>query len=179
MKKINETKTLSDLLNSTLFSEKPMKEKMNTLIKHSTIFSFWNDVSGKKFASNTIPYAIKSSKLYISAKSPVIIQELTLYKKKLIEKINSYSMPLDIEIKDIVFDYKNYNEIIKQDSNEDLTEDKPIWYDDSKLNNKDESEEKLIKENIKKIAFLTEEQKEKLTRKAILSLRAKNLRKNK
>ena len=113
MKKNNKTVSISDLINSTVFGDIVKEDKMSFVIKQTTVFSFWEDIVGKKFVKYTKPYVIKSSKIFVSVKSPVIIQELNLYKTKLLKKINSYSIPLGIEIKDIVFDYKNFEDKTK------------------------------------------------------------------
>ena len=102
MRQINDTSSIGDLIDTSVFCAKK-NSKINHVVKQSTIFSFWKNVVGQKFVKFTKPYNIKYSKLYVSAKSPVVVQELSLYKAKLIEKINSYSKPLGIEIKDIIF----------------------------------------------------------------------------
>ena len=49
MKKNNETTSIGDLLNSTVFGEIAKSDKMNLIIKQSTLFSFWEDIVGIKF----------------------------------------------------------------------------------------------------------------------------------
>ena len=178
MKKNNNTKTLSDILNSSLFNEEFKKDKINKLIKQSTVFSFWESVCGKKFSPYTKPYLIKGSKIYISTKSPVVEQELNLYKKTILQKLNSYSLPLGIKITDMVFNYKNFNEVTNQSDNM-LDEDKPVWYSNDNFTEKNANEEKLIADSISKISFLTETQKEIFAEKLIIANRAKNKRKTK
>lgn len=175
MKKNSDTKTISDLINSALFSESFSKEKVNLFVKYSTIFSFWEDIAGKKYSKITIPYEIKNGKIYISAKSSVVAQELQLYKDKILKKINSYSMPLGIEIKEMVFNCKNFSKITSLKT-EEYIEDKPVWYNISALNKQNEKEEDIILESIRKIKFLSEEQKDILAKKAIFANRAKNIR---
>ena len=87
MKKINETLSISELMSSTVFGQKA-EEGFAIVAKHSTIFSFWGDIVGKKFQKYTKPYAIKNSKIYVSTKSPALIQELTLLKSKILAKIH-------------------------------------------------------------------------------------------
>jgi len=180
MKKINETQTIGELLNTSAFKEAlgsaDFERTLSSLAKHSTVFSFWGDIVGKKFVPFTKPLSIKNKKLYITAKSPIIIQELTLFKDKLLKKINSYSMPLGIEIKDIVFSYKNYKEEAPV-SNE--IEDKPEEIQETEFDNivLDEKTKEQLKSHISKIAFLSDEQKDKLLNKIILSQKAKLIRK--
>ena len=177
MKRKSETKSISDLINNTIFSQKSMNEKMDVVLRHATIFSFWSDIVGAKFSKFSKPISIKSSKLFVSVSSPVLIQELTLCKRKLIEKINSYSKPLNIEIKDIVFNYKNYKEEQKEEIN--LIEDKPIWIDEEDLSNVKLDNEMIsqIEKNISKLKFLDEEQKENFVKKIINNHKAKIIRK--
>ncbi len=169
--------TVGELINSSKFSEIINSNKINLIAKHSTIFSFWSDIVGRKFSNITYPLKIKASKLYVCAKSPVIVQELSLYKINLVKKINSYSMPLGIEIKDIVFDYKNYK---KENANtDDFVEDKPENYDETFLDNIniDEAEIEKIKNHIFKIDFLNDTQKQLLLKKVIAAQNPKLARK--
>lgn len=149
--------------------------KMGAVIKHSTIFSFWNNIVGAKFAKFTKPYAIKYNKLYISAKSPVIVQELNLYKKRILKNVNSYSMPLGIEIIDIIFNYKNYVVSTPETIVQGI-EDKPIEIKKAQLETieLDKKIQEQIKENVDKIKFLNEEQKEIFARKIESTYKAKN-----
>lgn len=175
--RINKTATIGELLNISRFSDGINSSKIDLITKHSTIFSFWGDIVGKKFTTFVKPVSIKASKLYVSAKSPVIIQELELYKSKLLKKINSYSRPLGIEIKDIVFNYKNFNETQNQ-KDETLVEDKPLMFDEKLINSivLDDNTIQKIKESVSKISFLDKEKKEKLLNKIIFSKKAELIR---
>ena len=176
MKKNSETKTISDLLNESVFGQ-VSKDRLNNVVKQSTIFSFWDNIVGAKFSKFTKPYSVKYQKIYVSVKSPIIAQELSLYKNKILKKINSYSQPLGMEIKDVIFNYKNFHS-----SNPYASfgvEDKPVFLDngtlssvqvDSKIQNK-------IKEHVTKIKFLDEKQKDKFISKIISTYQANKLRK--
>lgn len=175
MKKHNPTSHISEILNKTTFGEMMKSNKMGSVIKHSTIFSFWNNIVGAKFSKITKPYAIKFNKLYVTAKSPVVVQELNLYKTKIIKNINSYSMPLGVEIKDIIFSYKNFavsNPIVTNE-----VEDKPVEITQSQIEGiqiADDVQEK-IKNNVDKIKFLNEEQKQKFAEKIVSTYKVKSL----
>ena len=177
MKKINETSTIGSLIENSVFAQALGGEKMRSVVKHSTIFSFWEEVVGKKFFKFTKPYAIKYSTLYVSAKSPIIAQELTLYQKTLIKKINSYSMPLGVEIKKIVFNYKNFDDMTAKKPFDAQIEDKPVWINDEQLLNVevDNGSIEEIKKNIEKIRLLNDEQKKTLIKKIIQNQKAKTL----
>ena len=179
MKKNSKTSTISEILNTGVFGENIDKAKINSIVKQSTIFSFWGNIVGAKFANFTRPYAIKFDKLYVSAKSPVVVQELSLYKMKIIKKVNTYSTPLGFEIKDIVFNYKNYATQLPQ--NLTGVEDKPLKISQNDLNNvtipSDLKED--YKKYINRISFLNKSQKEILVSKLINNEKAKIIQKQK
>lgn len=176
MKRNSKTTSISDLLHSSAFSEMMGTNKLNAIVKHSTIFSFWDSVVGARFSKFTKPYSIKCQKLYVSAKSPVLVQELNLYKTKILAKINTYSKPLGIEIKDIIFSYKNFaatNPI----ENSSEKEDKPLYIKKEEVENLEiskEEKEKVFK-SINRINFLNENQKEKLSGEIINNIKVKKL----
>lgn len=176
MKKHNPTIHIGELISKTAFADMAKGNKMGAIIKHSTIFSFWNNIVGVKFAKFTKPYAIKYNKLYVSAKSPVIVQELNLYKKKILKNINSYSLPLGIEITDIILNYKNYSMTTPETLSNQI-EDKPIEITNSQLEKieLDDNTKNSIKQNIDKIKFLNEEQKEIFARKIESTYKVRNL----
>ena len=87
MERSNKTYLLCDLLENSVFGEN-QKMFLSKIAKQSTIFSFWDEIVGKKYFSLSKPYKIISSKLYISTKSPVVSQELGLLKSRLLKKIN-------------------------------------------------------------------------------------------
>ena len=176
MKKHNPTTHIGELISKTAFGDMMKGNKMGAIIKHSTIFSFWDNIVGAKFAKFTKPYSIKYNKIYVSAKSPVVVQELNLYKAKILRNINSYAMPLGIEIKDIIFNYKNYS----MDTPETLSnqvEDKPVQLSNSEVQSVEISSEveDKIKANVEKIKFLNDEQKEKFASKIVSTYKVKNL----
>lgn len=176
MKKHNPTTHIGELLSKTAFGEMAKGNKMGAIIKHSTIFSFWNNIVGAKFAKFTKPYAIKYNKLYVSAKSPVIVQELNLYKTKILKNVNSYSMPLGIEITDIIFSYKNYCATTPDELSHQI-EDKPIEIKKNQLESieLDKKTQEQIKTNVDKIKFLNKEQKEIFAQKIESTYKVKNL----
>lgn len=179
MKKISETQSIGDFLSSSTFKNILDSTKLDVLAKHSTIFSFWKDIAGSKFAKFTRPNKIKADKLFVSAKSPVVVQELNLHKAILLKKINSYSMPLGIEINDIVFNYKNFNEAKEDKAFEGLVEDKPKQITDGMLNSIELSKKTLeeLKEQISKISFLSSKQKDTFLDKIISAKKAEMIRK--
>ena len=178
MQKNNETLPIGLLIKSSVFAQSLNDTKLQSVIKHSTIFSFWGEIAGKKFEKISIPYLIKGSVFYVSARSPVIIQELSLYKDILIKKINSYSMPLGIEIKKISFSYKNYDEIVANNIPQNYPEDETVWYNQNDLDKVELELDKKISAAINNIKFLSDEQKKELIYKINSNYKAQYLRKN-
>lgn len=176
MKKHNPTTHIGELINKTTFGDMMKGNKMGAIIKHSTIFSFWNNIVGAKFSKFTKPYSIKCNKLYVSAKSPIIVQELSLYKAKILRNINSYSMPLGIEITDIIFNYKNYCASVPETLSKQV-EDKPIEITKEQLDkiSLDEKVQEEIKKNVDRIKFLNDQQKKNFARKIESTYKAKDL----
>ncbi len=171
-----KTLALSELLDNSVFAKHKSNKTIGKVVKVSTIFSFWNDIVGKKFANFTKPTGLNASKLYVSAKSPVIVQELSLCKNKLLHKINSYSAPLGIEITDIVFSYKNFNVTNPIQSANDAG-NLPKSIDNAELENLeiDDEIQRKIQENIERIKFLNDMQKNTLVSKIISTYKVKNL----
>ena len=169
----NKTNSISALLHSSAFSSMMSENKLNFVVKQSTIFSFWDSIVGSKFSKFTKPYSIKANKLYVSAKSPVVAQELSLYKTKILNKVNSYSQALGLEIKDIIFNYKNYTSTNPIKSN--TVEDKPVVIEKSTLNDIELAKEnkEQIQKSIDKINFLDENQKQKLADKIVQNQKAR------
>ena len=162
MKTIRETKSISELLNTFTFGDKPKGKSLTNAIKFSTISSFWEDIIGSKLAKFTKPVKIKYSKLYIVAKSPAVVQEINFNKQKILQKLNSYSQPLLITVKDLVLDYKQYETETKQEDS--YPDEKAQYYNNSSLEGVelDNDYKNNIKNAIDKINFLGEEEKNKL-----------------
>lgn len=174
----NKTNSISALLHSSAFGGMMSENKLNFVVKQSTIFSFWDSIVGSKFSKFTKPYSIKANKLYVSAKSPVVAQELSLYKTKILNKVNSYSKALGLEIKDIIFNYKNYTSTNPIKSN--AVEDKPVVIEKSTLNDIELAKEnkEQIQKSIDKINFLDENQKQKLADKIAENQKARIIQDN-
>ncbi len=164
--------TIKDVLENDL-SANP---KYKFALKCSTLFSFWEEIVGFKFAKFTRPTAIKFEKLYVECKNSAITQELSMFSKKIIDKLMVYAAPLGIKVSDIVFSYKNWKtEKAFFDENEDTnfveyTEEEVLSQEISK------EDENLIFENVEKMEFLSPELKEKYYMDIIKSLKAEVLR---
>ena len=85
-------------------------------------------------------------------------------------------MPLGLEIKDIIFSYKNYAADVPETLSNQV-EDKPVQLSKQEIQSvqiSSEVEDK-IKSNVEKIKFLNDEQKEKFASKIVSTYKAKNL----
>ena len=177
-KRENKTLTLQELLNNPLIRAKINQDACSKALKQSTIFSFWENIAGKKLAKLSKPYKIKDGKFYITTKSATVSQQILFVKKKLSEKINIYAKPLGIEIKEIVPTYKNYDEITTEKEIPKDEETVFINQNDIKKVEIDTALRESIETSIKKINLLDENQKNLLTKKILDVYKAKKYRKN-
>ncbi len=165
--------TIKDILENDL-SANP---KYKFALKCSTLFSFWEEIVGFKFAKFTRPTSIKFEKLYVECKNSAITQELTMFSKKIIEKIMVYATPLGIKVSDIVFSYKNWKtneEFFDENEDTDFVE-----YAEEEILAQEisEEDEKIVFESVEKMEFLPPELKEKYYMDIIKNLKAEVLRK--
>lgn len=90
-------KLLSDMLDQN--------QALKKALKRSNICQLWSKIVGKPFDVKSKPYGmIGANTMVIACESAVVVQELTLRKKQLLKKYIPYVKPLNIELKDIVFD---------------------------------------------------------------------------
>lgn len=55
-----------------------------------TIAEKWEEIAGKIIASHTYPAGLHHKRLYVIVDSSTWVQELSFYKKELIEKVNNH-----------------------------------------------------------------------------------------
>ena len=174
----NKTLTLAELLKKPIIRNKINKNTLSQIAKQSTIFSFWEDVAGKKLSKISKPYKISKEKLFISTKSATVSQQILFIKNKILDKLNTYSKPLGIEFKEISVNYKNFEEITAP---KEIPQDEKIVFIEKKELENIKIDEKIvssIKASISKMQALSEEQKNKLQEKIINSYKAEIYRKN-
>lgn len=162
---------ISDIIGDNFFDSK----KAQIALKHSTIFSFWGQIVGKKFINSSKPMSIRNFKLYVSCENSFVVQELMMYKKVLLKKLLPYSSALGVEISDILFEYKNWN------PNREMFQagdDFPEFYSNDELSkvNIDLKAFEHVFKNIENSTYLNEEQKEKFKNKIIKLQQAKKMR---
>ena len=118
---------LSDILNESVLTVNKESWRFGQAFDKSMsccmLFKFWKNVAGKKFEKLSIPYELKGATLFVSVMSPAVIQELSFFKKELIEKYAPYAEGLNLKITDIRFDYKNWS-VIKASFGENNSDSK-------------------------------------------------------
>ena len=170
---IEDFSTIKDILENDL-SANP---KYKFALKCSTLFSFWEEIVGFKFAKFTRPTAIKFEKLYVECKNSAITQELSMFSKKIIDKVMIYAAPLGVKVSDIVFSYKNWKTdeaFFEENEDTDFVEYTEAEILAQEISKEDEN---LVFESVEKMEFLPPELKEKYYMDIIKNLKAEVLRK--
>lgn len=73
------------------------------------MYKFWENILPEKFKSKSKPYSmLPGGVMVIACQNPVVAQELSLYKVKLIQKFTPYMKSLNIRINDLKFDPKKW-----------------------------------------------------------------------
>lgn len=94
----------------SLIAEMLAQDKvLQKAVKRSNLYKFWSKVVGKPFDEKSKPYGmLGANTMIVACESAAVVQELTLRKKQIIKKYAPYIKPLNIDIKDIVFDVKKW-----------------------------------------------------------------------
>lgn len=117
MKKILYTdfEGIDGLIAAMIKDDKMLQKAM----KRSNLYKFWSKVVGKPFDEKSKPYGmIGAHTMIIACESAVVVQELTLRKKQILKNYTPYVKPLNIDLKDMVFDVKKWN-VEKTESEKD------------------------------------------------------------
>lgn len=106
MKKILYTDfTSTDEIIAKLLEEKEFKRAMT----RSNLYKFWSKVAGAKFASKSKPYSMMGGGvMVIACENSIVAQELMLKKTQLLVKFKPYLESLKINVKDLKFDAKKW-----------------------------------------------------------------------
>ncbi len=182
----DEFSKISDILNESAHTHKGFGQAFEKSKTCNMFFSFWKNIVGKKFEKLSIPYELKGSTLFVSVISPAVIQELSFFKKDIIEKCMPYADGLNLKITEIRFNYKNWTSIKastsnKQNSDSSFDKDVPDYYTDKDyetigLDNNEETEFNKLKETISKVESLPPHLKEKMYNNVLNQYKAKKLR---
>lgn len=96
--------SIQEVMNSLDFNYKPDETH-----KKETFFSEWKNIVGEKLAKVSKPFDITDKKiLIISCMNSYIANELFLLKKDILTVIQDKLDELNLQVKDIIFDYKNW-----------------------------------------------------------------------
>lgn len=83
--------------------------EMKKAIMRKNLYKFWDKVVGKKFSENSKPYSMMGSGvMVIACANSAVAQELMLQKFQILQKFNPYLKSLKIQIKDLKFDVKKW-----------------------------------------------------------------------
>jgi hypothetical protein len=86
---------------------------INVGISQIALFNLWNEVVGKRFLRTTKAIKLHGKTLTIATKSPAVTQELVMFKADIMKKLSILTKNLEIEVSDLVFNHKVWNEINK------------------------------------------------------------------
>lgn len=87
---------LSDIISGIL-----KNRGWETKVRENRVFSIWDEVVGDEIAKNSLPKRIDRGSLLVITRNPTWTQQLTMMKKKIIDKINKKLK--DKIVKDIRF----------------------------------------------------------------------------
>jgi len=182
----SEFSKLADILNESVLADKRYGQTLDNCVSCGMLFGFWKDVVGKRFEKISIPYDLKNGVLFVSVISPVVTQELSMYKADIIKKYEPYAKGLNLEIFDIRFVYKNWPDVknAKDGSNASKAFDSahPEYYTekDYETIGFDKSEEEAFQkvwENFEANKYMPESLKKKLYNNVVIQYKAQKLRK--
>lgn len=124
MKNMNSNfNSLNDILGGVV-----QKLGIDRGMQQITFLNFWPQVVGPRFSDKT--KAISVSKkghaniLVVAVASSALAQELNMFKLDILKKLYPIAKSLDLDIKDIVFNFKIWEEVTKKDEllNKSITE---------------------------------------------------------
>ena len=133
----------------------------NEIRKRTQFLALWKQACGKKFENNSKAYELRGSTLVVACQNSYVAQELSMYKRELIKKINTLALNLKIEVKDLIFSYK----IWENPKTCEIGAEEPelsIKYEDYQHIELDEEEIEKIKKSVSDIKFISESKKENL-----------------
>lgn len=98
---------LDDLMAKMLEGNAMLQKAM----KRSNLYKFWSKVVGKPFDTKSKPHGmINGTTMVVACESAVVVQELTMRKRQIVKKLAPYVKSLHINLKDITFDVKRWQE---------------------------------------------------------------------
>ena len=86
--------------------DNPMLKKA---VARTNLFNMWDKILPEKFRKKSRPYSMMPGGIMVIAcENPVVAQELSLYKIKLLQKFQPYLKTLNLNAKDLRFDPKKW-----------------------------------------------------------------------
>lgn len=173
---MGEFNKISEILDEQVFN----KNACLASVKKAVAFGFWKNITGPKFAKFSKPYDIKGKALLVAVKNPAVMQELIFYKATLLEKIKNYFSPINIEIEEIRYDYKNWQQVsvgtsyLKGDESLEYYSKEEI--EEVKLGKYEEEELQKVTNTISNLTFLDEKLRNSMKKNIINSAKAKKIR---
>lgn len=80
-------------------------------VTRNNLYKFWAKVVGKKFSDKSKPYSMMGGGVFVVAcANSSVAQELMLQKFQILEKFKPYLKSLKLNVKDIKFDPKKWDE---------------------------------------------------------------------
>lgn len=86
--------------------------QLKKAITRTNMYNFWEQILPEKFKNKSKPYSmLPGGKMVVACQSPVVAQELSLYKIALIQKFTPYMKSLNMKICDIKFDPQKWSAV--------------------------------------------------------------------
>ena len=98
----NSESIINKLLSST---------ELKKAVTRNNLYKFWDKIVGKKFSDKSKPYSMIGGGVFVVAcANSAVAQELMLQKFQILEKFKPYLKSLHMNVKDIKFDPKKWDE---------------------------------------------------------------------
>lgn len=86
-------------------------KEIKKAITRSNLYKFWEKAVGEKLSNSSKPFSIMSGKIMVIAcKNNIVAQELLLKKTQILTKLQPYLKSLKMNITDLKFDAKKWQE---------------------------------------------------------------------
>lgn len=87
------------------------QKEIKKAITRSNLYKFWDKIAGEKFAGRSKPYSmLGGGVMVVACENAIIAQELTLRKTQLMVKFQPYLKSLNMNVKDLRFDPKKWEQ---------------------------------------------------------------------
>jgi len=97
-----------------ILSEVAKQSGLDAGISQIALFNLWTEAVGSRFKKTTKAIKIHNKVLTVATKSPSVTQELTMFRADVLKKLSVITQNLNIEIKEIIFNHKIWDEMNKQ-----------------------------------------------------------------